>query len=145
MPPHEDPVNLFALQAGEDSTTFIEQALGSIVTRGLREVSENRLKYPNINVKETMLKLFALFLKAENPANTEYMTEKYRKRAQQFVERCEMAEELDDLAKEKKKKMKDNKWPEFKEEYFVSLGDKYDKVITESLDEITNGFQNYLK
>lgn len=48
----------------------MEQALGSIVTKGLREVSENRLKYPNLSVKETMLKLFALFLKAENPANT---------------------------------------------------------------------------
>jgi len=80
MPPHEDPVNLFALRAGEDSTTFIEQALGSIVTRGLREVSENRLKYPNLSIKESMLKLFALFLKAENSANTEFMRDKYRAR-----------------------------------------------------------------
>ena len=30
-----------------------------------------------MSVKETMLKLFALFLKAENPANTDYMKEKY--------------------------------------------------------------------
>jgi hypothetical protein len=30
-----------------------------------------------MTVKETMLKLFALFLKAENPANTDYMKEKY--------------------------------------------------------------------
>ena len=80
MPPLEDPVNLFTLQGSEESTTFMEQALGSIVTRGLREVSENRLKYPNLSVKETMLKLFALFLKAENPANTAYMKEKYHER-----------------------------------------------------------------
>lgn len=80
MPPHEEPVSLFALQASEDSTTFIEQALGSIVTRGLREVSENRLRYPNISVKETMLKLFALYLKAENPANTSFMGDKYTNR-----------------------------------------------------------------
>ena len=145
MPPHEDPVSLFALQASDDSTTFIEQALGSIVTRGLREVSENRLKYPNITVKETMLKLFALFLKAENPANTEYMTEKYRQRIKEFVERCEMAEELDDLAKEKEKKTKDNKWPSFKEEYFKKLGGDYDKVYNNSFSEISNGFSNYLK
>jgi adenylate/nucleoside-diphosphate kinase len=98
MPPSEDPVNLFALKTGEDSTTFIEQALGSIVTRGLREVSENRLKYPNISVKETMLKLFALYLKAENHANTDFMKKKYTDKMRQFVERCEMAEELDDLA-----------------------------------------------
>lgn len=74
------------------------------MTRGLREVSENRLKYPNLSVKETMLKLFALFLKAENPANTKYMKEKYLTRMRQFIERCEMAEELSDLAEEKMKK-----------------------------------------
>lgn len=68
---------MYTLLGSEESTTFMEQALGSIVTRGLREVSENRLKYPNLSVKETMLKLFALFLKAENPANTKYMKEKY--------------------------------------------------------------------
>ena len=63
-----------------------------------------------------MLKLFALFLKAENPANTSYMTEKYRKRIHQFVEHCEMAEELDDLAKEKKKKSKKKERKEMKKD-----------------------------
>ena len=145
MPPSEDPVNLFALRQGEDSTTFIEQALGSIVTRGLREVSENRLKYPNISVKETMLKLFALFLKAENPANTEFMTEKYRARMKEFVERCELAEEIDDLTQEKAEKQKDGKWSEFKEKYYQDLGLKYDQVLQESLKEKANGFSNYLK
>lgn len=62
----------------EDSIAFMEQSLGQVVTRGLREVSENRFKHPHMSVKETMLKLFAMFLKAENPANTEYMTKKYR-------------------------------------------------------------------
>jgi len=51
-----------------------------------------------------MLKLFALFLKAENPANTDYMKEKYTARVKQFIERCEMAEELDDLAEQKAEK-----------------------------------------
>lgn len=131
MPPHEEPVSLYALQASpnDDSTTFIEQALGSIVTRGLREVSENRLRYPNISVKETMLKLFALYLKAENPANTEFMSEKYRKKMRLFIERCEMAEELDDLAQERKEKQEKNKWPEFKEKYYQELGDRYDAAL----------------
>jgi hypothetical protein len=112
MPPNEDPVNLFALKTGEDSTTFIEQALGSIVTRGLREVSDNRLKHPNMSVKESMLKMFALYLKAENSANTEFMKKKYTERVKTFCDRCEMAEELDLLAKEKAEKR--GKWPEFK-------------------------------
>lgn len=62
-----------------------------------------------MSVKETMLKLFALFLKAENPANTDYMKEKYKTRMRQFIERCEMAEELNDLAEEKLKKTKKEK------------------------------------
>ncbi len=77
MPPPEDKVSLYNLQKMEDSISFMEQALGHIVTRGLREVSENRLKYPTLSLKETMLKLFALFLKTENPANTESMKRKY--------------------------------------------------------------------
>ena len=104
----------------------MEQALGSIVTRGLREVSENRLKYPNLSVKETMLKLFALYLKAENPANTQFMKEKYFERMKQFIERCEIAEELSEMAAEKEKKLKAGKWPEFKEKYYNELGAKYD-------------------
>lgn len=145
MPPHEDPVSLYTLQGSEESTTFMEQALGSIVTRGLREVSENRLKYPNMSVKETMLKLFALFLKAENPANTAYMKEKYLARMRQFIERCEMAEELSDLAAEKAKKAGAGKWPEFKEKYYNELGAKYDEVLKQSAKEKANGFLGYLK
>jgi adenylate/nucleoside-diphosphate kinase len=152
MPPHEDPVSLHTLLTSkkndndvDESTTFMEQALGSIVTRGLREVSENRLKYPNLTVKETMLKLFALFLKAENPGNTAYMKEKYVARIRQFVNNCEIAEELSDLAEEKSEKEKKGKWPEFKEKYYNELGAKYDKVVAESLKEKQNGFQSYLK
>ena len=85
MPPPEDKVSLYNLQRMEDSISFMEQALGQIVTRGLREVSENRLKYPTLSLKETMLKLFALFLKTENPANTEAMKRKYAAKMRQFI------------------------------------------------------------
>lgn len=85
MPPPEDKVTLYNLQRMEDSIAFMEQALGQIVTKGLREVAENRLKYPTISVKETMLKLFALFLKTDNPANTESMKRKYAAKMKQFI------------------------------------------------------------
>ncbi len=71
------------------------------MTRGLREVGENRLKYPTLSVKETMLKLFAIFLKAENPANTEYMREKYRQKMKEFIFKCEVPSELHQMAEEK--------------------------------------------
>ena len=77
LPPKRDPVGLYNLSKKDNSITFLEQALGNVVTKGLREVGESRLKYPTLSIKETSLKLFALFLKCENPANTTYMQQKY--------------------------------------------------------------------
>lgn len=118
IPPEQKQVALFQLQKEENSVTFLEQALGCVVTKGLREIGETRLKYPTLSVKETMLKLFAIFLKTENPANTEHMKQKYKKKMEEFLEKCTVPEELDDLAKKKKK----GKWPQFKENYYNSLG-----------------------
>jgi len=103
IPPEQKPILLYNLQKEENSITFLEQALGSVVTKGLREIGEQRLKYPTLSVKETMLKLFAIFLKTENPANTAHMKEKYMKKMQCFLEKCTVPEELHDLADEKSK------------------------------------------
>lgn len=99
MPAAVDPVHLFQLRKSDgESITFLQQAIGSIVTRALREVGENRLKYPTLTVKETMLKMFAMCLKADNPANTKFMKEKYMKKLEKFISRCEIPEELSALA-----------------------------------------------
>ncbi len=124
----------------------MEQALGQVVTRGLREVGENRLKYPTLSVKETMLKLFAIFLKAENPANTVYMRDKYRAKMKEFIYRCEVPQELHELSLEKKEKAgKDRKWPQFKEDYYNKLGEKFDSILQEVPKETTAGFVSYIK
>lgn len=121
-PPDVKPVSLYNLQKEENSITFLEQALGSVVIKGLREIGETRLKYPTLSVKETMLKLFALFLKTENPANTEYMKQKYRKKMEIFLEKCTVPEELAELAKKKAK----GKFPAFKERFYNQKGEQYD-------------------
>lgn len=124
----------------------MEQALGQVVTRGLREVGENRLKYPTLSVKETMLKLFAIFLKAENPANTAYMRDKYRAKMKEFIYRCEVPQELHELSLEKKEKQeKDRKWPQFKEDYYNKLGEKFDLILQEVPKETATGFASYIK
>lgn len=124
----------------------MEQALGQVVTRALREVGENRLKYPTLSVKETMLKLFAIFLKAENPANTEYMRQKYRQKMKQFIYRCEVPQELHELSIEKKDKLKkDNLWPQFKEDYYNKLGSEFDDILKNVHKEIATGFSSYMK
>ena len=163
MPPPDDKVSLFNLQKMEDSISFMEQALGQVVTRGLREVSENRLKHPSISLKETMLKLFALFLKTENPANTESMKRKYAAKMKNFIQRCELPEELHDLSVEKgkkalvnirkslnmlcnidKKKLKGN-WPEFKENYYNDKGAEYDSILKIIEHEKLENFMNYIR
>ena len=107
----------------------MEQALGSIVTKALIEVSDNRLKYPTLSLKETMLKLFALYLKTENPANTAYMKNKYAEKMREFIKRCELPEEIYDLAQEKQRTQPRGKWPEFKEKYYNESGSDYDRVL----------------
>ena len=47
--------------------------------------------------------MFAMCLKADNPANTKFMKEKYMKKLQKFISRCEIPEELSALAEEKGK------------------------------------------
>lgn len=123
MPAPKDPVLLHQLQKQEDCKTFMAQALGTVVTRALREVGENRLKYPTLTVKETMLKLFAIFLKAENPANTEYMRQKYLNKMKTFIHKCEVPIELHELSEKKKERIEKGKnWPQFKEDYYNKLG-----------------------
>lgn len=146
LPPRKEPVGLYNLSKKDDSITFLEQALGNVVTKGLREVGETRLKYPTLSVKESSLKLFAMFLKCENPANTAYMKEKYIKKCQEFLEIATISEELFELADEKgkiilapifdsnsltcnvflEKKQAKGRWPQFKEDYYNDLGRKYD-------------------
>ena len=89
-----------------------------------------------------MLKLFALFLKAENTANTDYMREKYVGKMREFVERCEMAEELAALNEEKSKK---GNWPEFKEKFFCELGKKFDGVLASSEKDKQDNFRSFMK
>lgn len=141
IPSDEKPVLLHNLQKEDNSITFLEQALGSVVTKGLREIGEQRLKYPTLSVKETMLKLFAIFLKTENPANTAYMKAKYMKKMMTFLEKCTVPEELSELAEAKSKK----KWPQFKEDYYNRLGQQYDKILHDVEKEKAEGFWGYMK
>lgn len=124
----------------------MEQALGQVVTRGLREVGENRLKYPTLSVKETMLKLFAIFLKSENPANTEHMRSKYQRKMKEFIYKCEIPVELHDLMQDRQKKADDGTaWPDFKEEYYNKLGGKFDVIMKDVHKERMHGFSSYIK
>ena len=93
-----------------------------------------------------MLKLFAIFLKAENPANTEYMREKYLNKMQTFIHKCEVPQELHELSKEKQKQLEKGKnWPQFKEDYYNKLGAELDTILKQVPKEKMHGFSFYMK
>lgn len=89
--------------------------------------------------------MFAMCLKADNPANTKFMKEKYMKKLQKFISRCEIPEELSALAEEKEQKNSKGKWANFKEVYYNQLGAKYDTILKEVKCEKEEGFATYIK
>jgi len=54
-------------------------------------------------------------------------------------------EELHELADEKSEKKKKSKWPQFKEDYYNTLGQQYDKILRDVEKEKTEGFWSYMK
>ena len=104
MPPINDKITLLSFtEANEDAIALLEQSVGAIATRALLEITSCRVKYPTLSVKETALKLFAMFLKANNPSNTEYTRQKYIKKIRTFMDRCELPRTIYKLKKKKGK------------------------------------------
>lgn len=103
MPPISEKDYIVTLSEMENSIPFLEQSIGAIATRGLLEVAACRLKYPTLSVKETTLKLFAMFLKANNPSNSAYSKKKYQKKIRTFVDRCDLPQNIYKLKTKKGK------------------------------------------
>ena len=51
---------------------LLEKVLGEVVIKAMLEVGSEKLVYPLLTPKQTALKHFALYLKANNPKNTPY-------------------------------------------------------------------------
>lgn len=143
MPPPKDKITLLSLSELENSIPFLEQSIGQIATRALLEVGCQRLKYPSMSTQETSLKLYALFLKANNPTNTEFLKKKYRNKIKQFVETCEMPQELYKLYKERE--VGADKWNSFKEKYYHEAGAKYDRTLKLIDQQRSEKFLNYIR
>lgn len=90
LPVTKEKVKLSELVHSTSSIPFLEETLGQLLTNGLLEIGSNRYKYPTLTVKETALKLFALYLKANNPNNTPYMAKKYKEKMRKFIEDCQL-------------------------------------------------------
>lgn len=138
MPPINEKISLMSFTELEDSVPFLEQSIGSIATRALLEVTSCRMKYPTLSVKETALKLFALFLKANSPSNNEFMRKKYQKKVKTFVERCNLPARIQKMNQKEKRK-------EHEEKNYHELGAKYDKILKIIDQERNEDFINYIR
>jgi len=154
IPPSKEKVDLSFLSEQPNSIPFLEEVLGQVVTNGLLEVSNNRYKYPTLSVKETGLKLLALYLKANNPNNTSYMSKKYKEKVRKFIEDCELASRIHHETLRKgnscmlfvdEAKRTGGKWEDYEEESLNKLGDRYDDLVKEADKEKATGFTTYFQ
>lgn len=69
----------------QNTINYLETNFGAIITKGMLELSKNRIKYPFIDVKETSIKYLALFLKSNNSKNNEYSKYKFNMKFKYFL------------------------------------------------------------
>eukprot|EP00759_Apiculatamorpha_spiralis_P019929 PhF_6_TR25543/c0_g1_i1/m.35846/K18533/AK9; adenylate/nucleoside-diphosphate kinase len=108
--PHPDK-----LPASDDGTIemnterYLQSTVYETVSRGMLAVGALRPKLPNRNVMDSALKYLALHMKANNPTNTPYCSERYSDNMQFFLECCSLYDvvskppppEADESVKEK--------------------------------------------
>ena len=128
-----------------NTVNFLEFTYGSLITKGMLELSNNRIKYPYLNVKESSLKYLALFLKANNPKNNKYAQEKYKKILKEFKRNSELPWELyhvyENYNNEKKNEL--NKKLIRKQLDTVSV--KYDKLMEKAKIQNNTRFANFFR
>ena len=128
-----------------NTVNFLEFTYGSLITKGMLELSNNRIKYPYLNVKESSLKYLALFLKANNPKNNRYAQEKYKKILKEFKRNSELPWELyhvyENYNNEKKNEL--NKKLIRKQLDTVSV--KYDKLMEKAKIQNNTRFANFFR
>lgn len=113
-----------------NSIPFLEEALGQVLTSGLMEIANSRYKYPTLSIRETGLKLLALYLKTHNPNNTKYMARKYREKMKKFIDDCEIPSRIYHEGMRKEDTLvKGGTWEEAEEESYIQLSEKYDELI----------------
>ncbi|XP_054992699.1 adenylate kinase 9 [Sorex araneus] len=104
LPPLKEPISLTSLPL----PGYLEQGAASSLIKALNAAGCLKPKYPFLSVKRSVLLYIALHLKAFNPKGSEYSRKIYKKKMEQFVERCELITYLNS------KMTKNYKEPEFR-------------------------------
>ena len=128
-----------------NTVNFLEFTFGSLITKGMLELSNNRIKYPYLNVKESTLKYLALFLKANNPNNNAYAKKKYGEILKEFVKNSKLPFELYNVY-ENYNKEKDN--PLHKQlirKQLDTVSSKYDELMEKAKIQNNTRFENFFR
>ena len=141
IPPKPDNFVNFVLEEFETSVGFLDQMLGQVIIKALLEVGTQKLMYPSLSIKETALKHFSLFLKANNPANTKFQNEKYSKKLWEFKQKCRIQREIyeDGVRKE------NNELRMWEVENYLKKGEDYDKFVAELKKNVDGYVEKYFR
>ena len=128
-----------------NTVNFLEFTFGSLITKGMLELSNNRIKYPYLNVKESSLKYLALYLKANNPKNNKYAMEKYKKILKDFIRNSELPWELYKVYNDYKKEKDNALNKKLIRKQLDTVSVKYDKLMEKAKIQNNTRFANFFK
>ncbi|XP_073076898.1 adenylate kinase 9 isoform X2 [Manis javanica] len=86
VPPPEEPVRLSSLPL----PGYLEQGIATSLIKAMNAAGCLKPKFPFLSVKRSALIYIAFHLKASNPKGSAYTRNKYKKKMERFVERCEL-------------------------------------------------------
>ena len=128
-----------------NTVNYLEFTFGSLITKGMLELSNHRIKYPYLNVRETSLKYLALYLKANNPNNNEYAKKKYAEILREFIKNSKLPFELlncfETYHKESDKPLR----KQLNRKQLDNVSVKYDDLMEKAKIQNNTRFANFFK
>ncbi|XP_035880458.1 adenylate kinase 9 [Phyllostomus discolor] len=86
LPPLKEPINLTSLPL----PGYLEQGIATSLIKAMNAAGCLKPKFPFLSIEKSALLYIAFHLKAFNPKASEYTRKKYKKKMEQFIERCEL-------------------------------------------------------
>ncbi|XP_063088089.1 adenylate kinase 9 isoform X2 [Cavia porcellus] len=86
LPPLKEPMILTSLPL----PGYLEQGIATSLIKAMNAAGCMKPKFPFLSIRRSALLYIAFHLKAFNPRSSEYTRKKYKKKMEQFMERCEL-------------------------------------------------------
>ncbi len=128
-----------------NTVNFLEFTFGSLITKGMLELSKNKIKYPYLDVKESSLKYLALFLKANNPNNNEYEKKKYNEILKDFIKNSKLPFELLRVHENYVKEKDNPLHQKLIKKQLDNTATKYDELMEKAKIQNNTRFENFFR